>query len=86
MRVAMQHTATKSSQRQMSSRPVLTVDTTPLAAVDLDCSGDEQIVLPTATAMDACDGEIFVANDAPAAFPAGETTSVTFTAADDCGE
>ena len=42
------------------------------------------MALPTATATDACDASPTVTNDAPATFPAGQTT-VTFTATDDCG-
>jgi hypothetical protein len=65
--------------------PVLSVDTTPVTALDVDCSGDEAVTLPAATATDDCDGSPTVSDNAPAAFPAGETTAVTFTATDACG-
>ncbi len=64
--------------------PVLTVDTTPIEAVDVDCSGDEAVTLPTASASDNC-GAASVSDDAPATFTAGQTTTVTYTATDDCG-
>lgn len=67
-----------------NSPPVLSVDTTPLVVTDTDCSGSQAATLPTASAVDAC-GDATVTNDAPATFPAGETTTVTFTAEDDCG-
>ncbi len=66
--------------------PVLTVDVTPISVVDSDCSGSEVATLPAATADDACDGPLAVVDDAPAGgFLAGSTTSVTFSATDDCG-
>ena len=68
-----------------TTAPVLTVDSTPITVVDSDCSGDEVVMLPTATAADGCDTEPTVTDDAPATFPAGETTTVTFTATDACG-
>jgi hypothetical protein len=68
-----------------TTAPVIAVDTTPFSVVDLDCTGDEAVTLPTATASDDCDGTVDVTNDAPATLPAGETTTVTFTAEDDCG-
>lgn len=64
--------------------PVLNLDTTPIVVSDADCSGSEVVTLPVATATDDC-GDATVSNDAPAAFPAGETTTVTFTAEDECG-
>ncbi len=67
-----------------TTAPVLSVDTTPIEVVDVDCSGDEAVVLPQATATDNCDSSVDVSDDRPAAFAAGETTSVTFTATDDC--
>lgn len=68
-----------------TTAPVLTVDTTPITATDVDCSGDEAVTLPAATATDDCDGSPVVSDNAPATFPAGETTAVTFTASDACG-
>lgn len=68
-----------------TAAPVLTVDTTPIDVVDADCSGDEAVTLPVASAVDACDGVVAVTDDAPAAFAAGDTTTVTYTAADACG-
>ena len=65
--------------------PVLTVDTTPISLVDIDCSGDEEVALPTATATDVCDADPTITDDAPVTFPAGATTTVTFTATDACG-
>lgn len=64
--------------------PTLDVDTTPIEAWDADCSGDEPVDLRVAAATDQC-GDVSVENDAPPTFPAGETTTVTFTATDACG-
>jgi len=64
--------------------PTITVDTTPITVADADCSGDEAVTVPAATANDACDGSVAVTNDAPATFPAGETTTVTYSATDAC--
>jgi len=64
--------------------PVITVSTSPISVTDVNCSGDESVSLPTASAVDAC-GDATVTNDAPATFPAGQTTTVTYTAEDDCG-
>ncbi len=66
-----------------TAAPVLTVDTTPITVIDEDCSGDEGVTLPTGGAADVC-GSATVANDAPSPFPAGQTTTVTYTATDDC--
>lgn len=63
--------------------PILTVDTTPITVTDVDCSGDEAANLPTASATDICDPNVPVSSDAPAPFPAGQTTTVTYTATDD---
>jgi len=65
--------------------PTLTVNTTPIVVVDCDCSGSENVTLPPASASDACDTSVSVTNDGPASFPAGQTTTVTFTATDDSG-
>ncbi|MEE9296703.1 MAG: thrombospondin type 3 repeat-containing protein [Phycisphaerae bacterium] len=67
-----------------TTAPVLSVDTTPITVTDVDCSGDEAVTLPTATATDIC-GAATVTNDAPVTFPADTTTTVTFTATDACG-
>ena len=64
--------------------PTITLDTTPIEVTDLDCSGDEAVTLPVGTANDECEGTLAVTDDAPATFPAGATTPVTFTAADTC--
>jgi hypothetical protein len=64
--------------------PSITVDTTPITVVDTDCSGDEAVTLPTASATDTC-GTASVTDDAPTTFPAGQTTTVTYTATDQCG-
>ncbi len=72
---------------------IATNDTTPpsislsenfIDVVDDDCSGDEVVTLPTVTTDDDC-GTVTVTDDAPTTFPAGETTEVTFTATDECG-
>ncbi len=68
-----------------TTAPVLTIDTTPIVVTDVDCSGDEAAALPVASATDNCDAEVVIADDAPATFVAGETTTVTFTATDACG-
>lgn len=68
-----------------TTAPVLTVDTTPIIVTDADCSGAEAVTLPAATATDNCDTSVAITNDAPTELPAGETTTVTFTATDACG-
>jgi len=68
-----------------SEPPTLMVDTTPIVVEDLNCSGDEFVMLPAATAVDANGAELDVITDAPEWFTAGETTTVTYTAVDDCG-
>jgi hypothetical protein len=68
-----------------TTAPVLTVDTTPITVVDADCGGDEDAALPTATATDNCDPAPVVGGFPPGPFPAGDTTSVLFTATDACG-
>jgi len=65
--------------------PTITVDTSPITVVDADCSGEEPVALPPAAGADDCDGAVAVTDDAPATFAAGTTTSVTYTAEDDCG-
>jgi hypothetical protein len=78
-----------------ATRTVTVIDTLPptlvvqeptaITVTDLDCSGDEPALLPTASAADACDPDVPVSSDAPASFPAGATTTVTYTAVDDSG-
>lgn len=68
-----------------TTEPAVSVDTTPIHVVDTDCSGGEAVALPSGTANDACDGAVAVTNDAPATFPAGGPTTVTYSASDDCG-
>ncbi len=68
-----------------TTAPILTVDTTPITVIDVDCSGGEVVALPAGSANDACDGPIPVTHDALPSFPAGNTTTVTYTAADGCG-
>lgn len=65
--------------------PTLDVDNTSITVTDTDCSGDEAVSLPTATATDLCNPNPSVSNDAAATFPAGQTTAVTYTADDGCG-
>lgn len=67
-----------------SLAPALAVDITPITVTDGDCSGDEPAALPTASASDGCDPQVPVDDDAPAAFPAGQATRVTYSATDDC--
>lgn len=64
--------------------PAVVVDTTPIVVTDTDCSGAEVVALPIATASDVCDAAPLLTHNAPAAFPAGRTTTVTYTATDDC--
>ena len=64
--------------------PVLNVDTMPITVTDVDCSGDEAVTLPIPSATDTCGG-VTITDDALATYPAGQTTTVTFTATDDCG-
>jgi hypothetical protein len=64
--------------------PVINVNTSPITATDADCDGSATVTLPSATAVDACDGAVSVTNDAPPSFPAGSTT-VTYSATDACG-
>lgn len=65
--------------------PVISVDTASITVTDADCSGAEGVSLPAGSANDACDGAVSVTNDAPTSFPAGETTVVTYSATDGCG-
>ncbi|MBI3836288.1 MAG: HYR domain-containing protein [Planctomycetes bacterium] len=65
--------------------PVLTVNTTPIVKTDTNCNGSEPLTLPTGTATDACNGSVMVTKNAPLNFPAGQTTTVTYTATDTCG-
>ncbi len=64
--------------------PTLSVDTTPITVTDIDCSGDEPVTLPTATAVDQCGPAPSVGHDAPTSFAAGQTTTVTYAASDEC--
>src|SRR5688572_29604338 len=64
--------------------PTLIVDSTPILINDTDCSGDQAVTLPPATAEDLCDATPTVTHDAPALFTAG-TTQITYTARDDAG-
>lgn len=64
--------------------PTISLSTNAVSVVDVDCSGDESVMLPAATAGDTC-GSVTVSDDAPVSFPAGESTAVTFTATDECG-
>jgi len=57
----------------------------PLELVDEDCSGDEALALAELQAFDACSEKVSVTIDAPDAFPAGTTTTVTHRAVDECG-
>lgn len=68
-----------------STAPQLTVNTSALTIVDVDCSGAEAVSLPAGSATDNCDADVSVTHDAPSQFPAGQTTTVTYTASDDCG-
>ena len=65
--------------------PDLAVDTTPIFVTDADCSGDEAVTLPTASATDACDVAPVVDDDAPVIFLAGVATPVIYSATDACG-
>lgn len=65
--------------------PAISVSTTPITVTDVNCSGSEVVTLSPATADDACQGPVSVSHDAPASFPAGATTTVTYSAADGCG-
>lgn len=67
-----------------TAAPMITVNTMPITVTDTNCSGSEPVALPSAIAMDACDGSRPVTNDAPADFPTGATT-VTYSASDACG-
>lgn len=65
--------------------PVISLNTTPILVTDTDCSGSETVALPTGTANDVCDGPRPVTHDAPSTFPAGQTTTVAYSALDACG-
>ncbi len=75
----------------MATQTVGVVDTTgpvialgpPITVTDVNCNGSETVTLPD-TADDACSGPVAVTNNAPASFPAGQTTAVTFSATDGC--
>ncbi len=64
--------------------PVLVFESTYLEVVDTDCDGEEFATLPNVTAEDACAEDLLVTDDAPESFPAGQVTTVTFTAVDEC--
>jgi hypothetical protein len=64
--------------------PSLALDTSPIVVTDTDCSGAEPVALPGASASDACDATPLLTSNPPALFPAGQTTTVTYTATDDC--
>ncbi len=64
--------------------PILSVSSTPIVVVDLNCSGSETVTVPQASASDLCDAAPSVTHDAPPAFAPG-TTVVTYRAVDDAG-
>ena len=65
--------------------PELFVDMESFIVENLDCSESASFELPPVNAVDTADGSVAVTNDAPEYFPAGETTVVTYTATDACG-
>lgn len=66
--------------------PVVELPTTSIEVVDTACEGAVAVDLPEGTATDLCDTNLAPpTNDAPALFPAGETTIVTYTATDASG-
>lgn len=64
--------------------PDLMVDTTRIVVTDVDCSGNEDVALPVASASDICGG-VSISDNSPPTFQAGQTTPVTYTVQDDCG-
>ncbi len=62
--------------------PSILVDTAPIIVTDTACSDSATLTLPTASASDLCDPAPGLTNDAPASFPAGATTTVTYNATD----
>ncbi len=64
--------------------PVLAYESTYLELIDTDCDGEEFAALPDVAAEDACAEDPLVTDDAPESFPAGQVTTVTFTAVDEC--
>lgn len=65
--------------------PVLELDDSPILVEDSTCAGEVFVSMPEAWATDAGDVDVEVTVDAPASFPAGETTTVTYLATDACG-
>ncbi len=65
--------------------PALFVGAGSVVVENVDCTAAVSFELPPAIAVDTADGSVAVTNDAPDYFPAGETTVVTYTATDTCG-
>ncbi len=65
--------------------PTLHLETETLVVDDLGCDDEEFVTLPLVTATDVGEWEVDVTHDAPEVFPVGQTTIVTFSATDDCG-
>ena len=89
-------TATDACGNNVSASQTITVvDTTPpvidlggattITVTDVDCDNEEDATLPGATVSDNCDPSVTVETSPVGPYPAGETTTVTFTATDACG-
>ena len=63
--------------------PELVVEPSEITVTDVRCKGSVAVDLPFAT--DGEGGAVATANDAPAFYPTGETTTVSYTATDACG-
>jgi len=68
-----------------STPPTLELPVAELFVENLDCLDEVFVELPEVTASDSASQVVDVSVDAPDLFPAGQTTMVTYTATDECG-
>ncbi len=68
-----------------STPPTLELPVTEVFVENLDCLDEVFVELPEALASDTASEVVDVSVDAPELFPAGQTTTVTYTATDECG-
>jgi len=68
-----------------TTAPSISLDPSFMEVDNSDCLESVEVMLPNAVASDDSGGALVVANDAPDSFPAGQSTVVTYTATDACG-
>lgn len=68
-----------------STPPTLELPVAEVFVENLDCLDEVFVELPEALASDRASEVVDVSVDAPELFPAGQTTMVTYTATDECG-